>query len=411
MNHPATLDYTTVVGSVVAPSYQKKNGDSITADLKTVINSLLDIEFRHELQRTKHQIGSGFLMESLWKSYLLSFILNMDCTNDLIRKLQENPTFTEICGFNMDEPLPSRWTFDRFITTLTQHPEIIEKVIYKAVDQLKERLPDFGITVAVDSTPVKSHSNPKKREVSDKEAGFIVKESIPYKIWKWGYKLHLLVDTTWELPIACQVTIAKESDITNLIPLIEKAKKRFPWFKPWHVTADKGYDASYNYKAIRDMGSIPIIKMKEKAKGQEGRFTLDETGIPHCKSGFQLLLRSHTPEKGMQYICPFKAGKVECPSPCSLRVAWIRPLWEYRQLCPIPRESEEWNEIYSKRTAIERVNSRLKDKRRLNTHCHRGFDKVQLHSLMSVLSLLVTALAEVNDGHLERARTCTRMLS
>jgi hypothetical protein len=112
----------------------------------------------------------------------------------------------------------------------------------------------------------------------------------------------------------------------------------------------------------------------------------------------------------MQYICPFKAGKVECPSPCSLRVAWIRPLWEYRQLCSIPRDSEEWDEIYSKRTAIERVNSRLKEKRRLNTHCHRGFEKVQLHSLMSVLSLLVTALAEVNAGRMDRARTCTRIL-
>jgi len=132
-------------------------------------------------------------MESLWKSYLLSFILNMDCTNDLIRKLQENPIFAEICGFNMDAPLPSRWTFDRFITTLTQHPEIIEKMIYKAVDQLKERLPEFGITVAVDSTPVKSHSNPKKREVSDKEAGFIVKESIPHKVWKWGGRRQLLL--------------------------------------------------------------------------------------------------------------------------------------------------------------------------------------------------------------------------
>ena len=148
MNHPVTLNYTTPI-ETIQPSCQKKNGDSITADLKTIINSLLDIEFRHDLHRTKHQIGSGFLMESLWKSYLLSFILNMDCTNDLIRKLQENPGFAEICGFNMDAPLPSRWTFDRFITTLTQHPEIIEKMIYKAVDQLKERLPDFGITVAV----------------------------------------------------------------------------------------------------------------------------------------------------------------------------------------------------------------------------------------------------------------------
>ena len=235
--------------------------------MKAVINSLFDTEFRHSLIGTKRNLNAGFQMVPLWKAYLLSFILNMDCTNDLVRKLEENPSFAEISGFNMDVPLPSRKTFDRMIITLIEHHELIESLIHKAVDQLKQKLPDFGVTVAIDSTPVKSHSNPNKREISDGEAGFIAKDGISHKTWKWGYKLHILADTTWELPITCYVTLAKESDVTNLIPLVEKAKKRFDWFKPWHIIADKGYDASYNYKAISDMGSIPIIKMKEKSKG------------------------------------------------------------------------------------------------------------------------------------------------
>ncbi len=410
MNPQATLNYTTSNQELAQRSYHQNNCRSITAELRIVVNSLVDKEFRHELQGTKHRVSAGYLMEPLWKAYLLSFILNMDCTNDLVRKLEENPSFAEITGFNMDIPLPSRKTFDRMITTLTDHPEVIEKLIHKAVSQLKNKLPDFGVTVAVDSTPVKSHSNPSKKERSDSEAGFIVKEGIPNKIWKWGYKLHLMVDTQWELPIVCNVTLAKEADVSNLIPLMDKAREKFDWFRPWHIVADKGYDAGYNYKAVHDAGSIPIIKMKESNHHDDNRYSIDESGMPHCKAGLPLLLIAHDSKKGMKYVCPFKMGKADCylSQECNLRVAWIRPLWEYRKLCPIPRDSDEWNEIYSKRTAVERVNSKLKEHRRLNSHCHRGLAKVRLHCLMSVLSLLVTALVEANAGNIDRVGACTR---
>ena len=51
----------------------------------------------------------------------------------------------------------------------------------------------------------------------------MVKEGSVRKVWKWGYKMHLLVDTAWELPIACEMTLARESDVTHLIPLLDKA--------------------------------------------------------------------------------------------------------------------------------------------------------------------------------------------
>ncbi len=415
MNHLATLNYTENIESCqnqTELSYQRRNGDSLSSDLKAVINGLVGNEFRRQLQGTKRRVGAGYLMEALWKAYLLSFILNMDSTNDLLRKLQENPTFADICGFNMDTPLPSRWTFDRFITTMTLQPEMIESLLDKAVCQLKQKLPGFGTTVAVDSTPVKSHSNPGKKVKSDSEAGFIVKEGIPNKVWKWGYKLHLLVCTEWELPIACNITLARESDVANLIPLTDKAKQKFGWFNPWHVVADKGYDAGYNYKAVHDMGSIPIIKMRAKQQS-DGKYTIDELGIPHCQSGSPLLLKDHDKKKGIRYVCPYKAARADCPfhSECSVKAVWIRPLWEYRKLCSIPRDSEEWNAIYSKRTSVERVNSKLKEHRRLNTHCHRGLAKVRLHCLMSVLSLTISALAEANANHMDRVRACTRKIA
>jgi len=414
MNHPATLNYTEDVKShqnSVNQSYQKINGEAITRELKTTIDSLLDNQFYGDLQRMKHHTRAGYLMEPLWRAYMLSFILDMDCTNALIRRLEESPNFIEICGFDMDKALPSRWAFDRFIVSLAEHLEPVEKLLDRAIGQLHQKLPEFGFTVAVDSTPVRSHSNPEKKVRSDPEADFMVKEGVIRKVWKWGYKLHLLTDTTWELPIVCEITLARESDVTHLIPLVNKARQKFNWFKPWHIVADKGYDAGYNYKAINDIGSIPIIKMKERPQ-VDNRYSLDEAGIPHCPSGLPLLLRGHDKKKGMKYVCPHRAGKTKCSllHQCTLKVVWIRPFWEYRKFCSVPRDSDAWNELYSRRTSIERVNSKLKEHRRLNSHCHRGLAKVRLHCLMSVLSLVITALAEANANNIDRVRACTRKI-
>lgn len=416
MNHPITFDSTTSTTPrqcLTTQSYHRRNGDAITDELAATINNLLDDQFRYDLQKMRHRVGAGYLMVQLWKAYMVSFILNMDCTNDLIRRLEENPSLIQICDFAMDEALPSRWTFDRFIISLAEHLEPIERLLDRAVDQLHEQLPEFGVTVAIDSTPVRSHSNPQRKVKSDPEADFMVKEGSIRKVWKWGYKLHLLIDTVWELPIAYEVTLARESDVTHLIPLLNKARQKFAWFKPWHIVADKGYDAGYNYKAAYNIGAIPIIKMKERPQRQDAKYSLDVSGIPHCEAGLPLLLMGHDRKKGMKYVCPHRAGKIKCSllHNCTLKVVWIRPFWEYRKFCSISRDSEQWNEIYSKRSAIERVNSKLKEHRRLDSHCHRGLSKIRLHCLMSVLSLAITALAEANANHVERVRACTRKVA
>ena len=49
------------------------------------------------------------------------------------------------------------------------------------------------------------------------------------KVTKWfGYKLHLLVNSHYKLPLAWKLTRASNSDTTELIPLVEDLKKRQP---------------------------------------------------------------------------------------------------------------------------------------------------------------------------------------
>ncbi|HLB28530.1 MAG TPA: transposase [Dehalococcoidia bacterium] len=55
-------------------------------------------------------------------------------------------------------------------------------------------------------------------------------------------------------------------------------------------------------------------------------------------------------------------------------------------------KSPEWKAIYNRRTAIERLNSRLKAFRKLDSMRVRGRFKVRLHTMLSVIVLQAYAL-------------------
>ncbi len=47
------------------------------------------------------------------------------------------------------------------------------------------------------------------------------------KVVKWfGYKLHLVVDSTYELPVAWEVTKASVSDVTRAMPMLDHLHHR-----------------------------------------------------------------------------------------------------------------------------------------------------------------------------------------
>ncbi|MBU2535276.1 MAG: transposase, partial [Chloroflexi bacterium] len=109
-----------------------------------------------------------------------------------------------------------------------------------------------------------------------------------------------------------------------------------------------------------------------------------------------------------------RAKKATCPLPekCPLKAIWVRPIHDYRRFgYRVARKTEEWVNLYNHRTAIERVNSRLKCERRLDSHCFRGLDKVRFHCSLAVLSLLAGALVKAMRGELEEVRVCARRIA
>ncbi|MCI0833570.1 MAG: transposase [Chloroflexi bacterium] len=63
-----------------------------------------------------------------------------------------------------------------------------------------------------------------------------------------------------------------------------------------------------------------------------------------------------------------------------------------------PRDSAEWKRLYKRRWSAERTISTLKETLRLRDHHYRGLPKVELHSLLAVITLQAKALVQAKDG-------------
>jgi hypothetical protein len=359
----------------------------------------------------------GYRLEWLLKAVVASHYLGVKSTAAIVRRLQEDEDLTLVCGFH-PEDIPHRTTFSRFIGKLRRHQRLLDECLNQTTTELKLFLPGFGEMVAVDSTPVRSHSNPNREPKSDPQAGWIAKEGdSEHKKYIFGYKLHAIVDVKYELPVYKKQTMAEVQDVEMMLPFLNEAREALPWFEPKAVIGDRGYDSHDNFEGIvKDFHADPIIPLIAKGGGSVPEVT-GTPAVPKCAAGLPLIYRGWDKSRGLKYQCPEVAGKASCPMllKCDLadprRILWVRPVHDYRRFgYRIKRGTDEWKELYRKRVAVERCFSGLKDFRRLEDHCFRYFDRINTHTTLSVLTMQAMALAEAKAGRTERVRVRARQV-
>ncbi|MCY4654978.1 MAG: transposase, partial [Dehalococcoidia bacterium] len=201
------------------------------------------------------------------RAYLSLPFLSITDISALRRELMNNPAFRAACGFTTS--VPSRPTFSRVFGQLDKMPEWMDRRHEQAVRKLREYRSDLGKEVAVDSTMVKTNSNPRRKPISDVQASWgkqhDVRES---KGWRWvyGYKAHTATCANYDTPLAVIVTTGSESDMNYLVPLVEKLQRR-----PEAVIADRGYDSVNNNEWLYRRGIAPVIHKKRPPKGYHTR--------------------------------------------------------------------------------------------------------------------------------------------
>jgi len=314
----------------------------IVKQLNAIFRSIPDADL---LKALKAKTGRpGYTVEVLWKTYIAMVVLGLPTFASLIRSLQNNPILAVACGITGADGIPTKFAYSRFMRKLSQpkHVVMVKNIMRSLTRSLYTTLPDFGKSVAIDSTDIKAWSNGAKKPVSDPDATWAAKlDTSGKKKFYYGYKVHLLVDTQYELPIAANVTTGSASDVRIASRVLQQARFTYGKFRPDYVIADAGYSSDKLRRLIRrQYRAEPIIKVNPAHK---------------------------------------------------------------KALFP---ETEEWKSLYNRRTAAERLNARLKCYRRLNNVTVRRRHKVTVHCFLSLIVVQAQALHSALNNQLSSVRQC-----
>ncbi len=350
----------------------------------------------------------GYPARVMLRAYAVSFALNLSSTNALIRLLRRDAAIRDMCGFE-GLNLPCRRTFNHFIRWLARHLDMVEGMLAGVTDELRQYLSDLGDVVAIDSTNVRTHSNPNRRRVSDPEADWGVKHSPRAKAgdkeFFYGYKVHMVADATHGLPLAVIVTAGNRNDTLLLPRVMDRAAGMYLWWSPRVAIADRGYDSYANHHWLDTRGVAAVIHIRRATahdKLYDGVYTTD--GVPVCLGQVPMEYAMTDPKTGQHlYVCPeggchLKEGGRGGITYCDSEV-WEDPRGNLRVSGGrVRRDSAEWRAYYRQRQSIERVFKGMKESRRLERHYTRGHRMIALHATMSTLVYQANALARLRAG-------------
>jgi IS5 family transposase len=357
-------------------------------ELRGIFKALDDQTLLERLQKTRWTGRPGYPIQVMWRTIVASFYLGIVHDTDLIRALHANPLLAATCGIRHRRDIPTKFAYCRFRKKLTAFNDLVGDVLARCVERLREALPGFGATVAVDATDVKAWANGLHQE-TDPDAGTGAKHKSSRRVYWYGYKVHLVADAESELPISFQVTAANVYDGAHLPSVLREAQTQYDWFQPARVLADKGYDSRECFRFVgEEMQAVPVIDVQgRRATAREGRPCEAEPVI--------------TPD-GVHYRCQRVPYDPACPrfGKCPLLPMFADgplnkavPGRYFEQYSPFPYGSCQWKTIYNKRVSVERIFSRLKTYRKLDAIRTRRLPKVWLHVALSILAMNAMAAA------------------
>ena len=395
---------------------EKKSNDRLAMVLEAI-----PAEGLISVLEKEHWTGRrGYSVRGMWSALIAGVLADAGSLADVVRLLRRDKDTRIICGFS-EGNLPSQDALGRFLKKLVIHGDLLEKCFADLAKELRQLLPGFGTKLAVDSTDIKAYANGHRQHPSDGDARWEAKggghHARPAEaskgqrdLYYWfGYKLHLIVDVCYELPVSFVLTPANESDTTHMEALLKKAGADQPETRPQAVIADKGYDSQSNYNFIyNECQAAPIIPIRV-VKDMQMPDICNDKGTPICSCGLEMTYWGKD-GRYLKYRCPEAVGKGTCKSrfKCtSSPYGYVLKLPinnDPRRHPPIPRESPKWQRLYRLRSAIERVNSRLKELLGLRSITVRGIAKVTVKAMLSLLVMAAAAVGMARRHRLSELR-------
>ncbi|MBK1725066.1 transposase [Thiocystis violacea] len=433
-------------------------------------------------------------VRAMWNALLAGIVYQHESLESLLRELARNPCLMEACGFETlpiqrapkprvvtdpdtgvvrieipppaepVRPVPLSWNFSRFLANVIELEDALGMVSEMAVilrEQLMAELPDFGTHLGFDGTDIASHSTGQKArasgQTSDPDADWGCHETQGVdartgKAWKtikrwFGYGLHLIADTQYEIPVAFEVTPASVSEQPTLRAMIRATFSETPELaeRCRDFSADRGLDSAETKALLWDEYAIrPLIDTRELWREDKRLPDYDpakpitrplnperadtivytEKGSVQCVcpvSGEQrdLAFQGFEADRDtLKYRCPVAAYGLECQGQAQCHQAGdVNPgaygrivrikLDEHnrRIFVPTPYGSPSWQRGYNRRSALERINNRIDRHFGFEQHFIRGIAKMTTRVGLAIAVMMAMALGHIRQGRPEQMRS------
>jgi len=461
-----------------------------------VRDNLPDEQIVIALERIRGNGRDDFAVRAMWNAVLAGIVFQHESIESLIRELSRNPSLLAACGFDptpitkqpeatlaRDEQtgkmkvirsaaqapyyqVPMSWNFSRFLKNvikLEDEQKMISEMVRKLREDLMDELPDFGKHLGYDGKAIDSYStgqqNRETGQTSDPDANWgkhetkgVDKGGNPWKkVKSWfGYGLHLIADTVYEIPVAFGLTVASASEPVELGGLIHQTFEQTPAIaeRCEDFTADKGLDSAEIKAMLWDDYHIrPVIDIRQmwrEEKNEPGYdpekpitralFTERVDSIVHTEKGTLHCICPATGEQRdmafqgfeanrntVKYRCPAAAYGYECKgrNECSafgqvnpgaygrsVRINITKA--DRRIFTPTPHGSPSWQRTYNRRSSLERINNRIDNSFGFEKHYIRGKAKMQTRVGLALAVMMAMALGHVRAGRIEQMRSLVR---
>lgn len=433
--------------------------------LRLVLEAIPDEPLMRTLEQERGNGRDEYPIRPVWNSILAGVVFQHTSIASLRRELRRNAELRQLCGFDPllgEGSIPTDSGYSNFLECVMRHEDKIRGMFHVLVEKLRSHLPDLGKYLAIDGKALPSFGKPRKEKQADGGGGNNDREQKDEsqdhrcendadwgvktyrgkgkdgaaweKIVRWfGFELHLLVDAAHELPVNYRLTKASAAESPLLLPIVEQTKELHPEVieNCEELSGDKGYDSEKNNKELYDgFGIHPIIDKrsdwKDKTDATRPLFPdRADTAVYDVKGNISCIcpntgeMRSMAPwgfepDRGtLKYRCPAAAfgfecnGKNQCPGAQTPygKIVRIPIETDRRMFTPVARDTAAWERAYDRRTAVERVNSRIDRVLGFEQHTIRGLKKMEARIGIALMVLLAMALGRIQVGQREQMRS------
>ena len=356
---------------------------------------------------------------SLLKALIYQRLTRKRFLRDLHTHLLDNPPILAALGLDPYQPPPSLERFSAFLSDEPHEP--LQAIRIELVKQLLQAEVIHAQHVGLDSCPIPSWVRENNLKTSlrhrrwdkttppkaDPDARLGVRIHYPNPgqtqvEYFWGYRNHTLADLESELPLWEITHPNSVAETTVAIPLLERARTDLSL----PIVSVSG-DAEYDFEKllayiVHTLHAKPFIPYNPRNAQDQDGFRRDGQAV-HCPANLGMHRHGRMTVKGItyaQYRCPFYEG----PKPDLLICPIGHPKFTAQKGCNylwritdnlrdhIPYGTEEFKLHYNRRTAIERVFSRLLAIT-VQEPSVRGLHSVRNHCTISHIAVLLVALA------------------